>query len=243
MRSRAARLRSSSRPDRRLGASMLVVACACALGLSLVGVAQGRHPVSGRVIAPVMGVGGAGWLERPERESEEATSVAVRALGLKRGQVVADIGAGSGYYTVRMAREVGPTGTVFATDIQPGMLDLLRRNVARAGLDNVTPLLGAPDDPKLPADTLDLALMVDVYHELAEPQAFVRRLRTALKRTGRLVLLEYRKEDSRVPIRPEHKMSVAEVRAELEPEGFRLSAVLNDLPWQHILVLTRTDAP
>lgn len=233
----------------RRGAGWSRTLAALALAALLVGGAltaldaQGRHPVSGRIIAPVMGVGGAGWLERPEREAEEAPSIAIRALGLKAGQVVADIGAGSGYYTVRMAREVGPAGKVYATDIQPGMLDLLRRNVAQASLENVVPVLGAADDPRLPADTLDLALMVDVYHELSSPQEFARRLRVALKRTGRLVLLEYRKEDPRVPIRPEHKMSVAEVRAELEPEGFRLATVLNDLPWQHILVLTRTDAP
>lgn len=220
-------------------AAALVVASAVAL----VALAQspGRHPVSGRIIAPVMGVGGAGWLERPEREREEAPSIAIRALELKAGQVVADIGAGSGYYTQRMADAVGPTGKVYATDIQPGMLDILKRRVARAGLTNVELVLGTVDDPKLPANTLDLAIMVDVYHELSEPQAFIRRLRAALKPTGRLVLLEFRKEDPSVPIRPEHKMSVAEVKAELEPEGFRLSTVLNDLPWQHILVLTRTE--
>lgn len=213
------------------------------LTLTVIVQAQLRHPVSGRVIAPVMGVGGAEWLERPEREAEEAPSIAIQALKIQPGQTVADIGAGSGYYTVRMARVVGSTGKVFATDIQPGMLDLLVRNVAKAKLDNVVPVLGTPDDPKLPPDSLDLAIMVDVYHELAAPQAFIRKLRASLKRTGRLVLLEFRKEDPRVPIRPEHKMSVAEVRQELEPEGFRLSAVLDDLPWQHILVLTRTDAP
>lgn len=205
--------------------------------------AQGRHPVSGRVIAPVMGVGGAGWLERPEREAEEAPSIAIRALQLKKGQVVADIGAGSGYYTMRMADAVGPEGKVYATDIQTGMLDIVRRRVTAARLTNVETVLSAPDDPKLPADSLDLAIMVDVYHELSAPQEFIRRLRPALKRTGRLVLLEFRKEDPRVPIRPEHKMSIAEVKAELEPEGFKLSTVLNDLPWQHILVLTRSDAP
>ncbi len=215
-----------------------------AAGLMLVVLdAQGRHPLSGRIIAPVMGVGGAGWLERPEREAEEAPSVAVRALQLKKGQVVADIGAGSGYYTMRMADAVGPEGKVYATDIQTGMLDIVRRRVTAARLTNVETVLSAPDDPKLPADSLDLAIMVDVYHELAAPQEFIRRLRPALKRTGRLVLLEFRKEDSRVPIRPEHKMSIAEVKAELEPEGFKLSTVLNDLPWQHILVLTRSDAP
>lgn len=205
--------------------------------------AQGRHPISGRVIAPVMGVGGAGWLERPEREAEEAPSIAIRALELKKGQVVADIGAGSGYYTMRMADAVGPEGKVYATDIQTGMLDIVRRRVTAARLTNVETVLSAPDDPKLPADSLDLAIMVDVYHELSAPQEFIRRLRPALKRTGRLVLLEFRKEDPRVPIRPEHKMSIAEVKAEFEPEGFKLSTVLNDLPWQHILVLTRTDAP
>jgi SAM-dependent methyltransferase len=225
------------------GVRVGVAAIGMTLAISVVVQAQLRHPVSGRVIAPVMGVGGAEWLERPERDSEEAPGKAIQALKIQPGQVVADIGAGSGYYTVRLAREVGATGKVYGTDIQPGMLDLLARNVARAGLDNVVAVLGTPDDPKLPLDSLDLALMVDVYHELAAPQAFIRRLRASLKRTGRLVLLEFRKEDPRVPIRPEHKMSVDEVRKELEPEGFRLSAVLDDLPWQHILVLTRTDAP
>jgi protein-L-isoaspartate O-methyltransferase len=205
--------------------------------------AQQRHPVSGRVIAPVMGVGGAAWLERPEREDEEAPSKAISALKIQPGQVVADIGAGSGYYTVRLARVVGPTGRVFATDIQPGMLGLLRGNVAKAQLENVTPVLGAPDDPMLPAASIDLAIMVDVYHELAAPQAFLRRLRPALKKDGRLVLLEFRKEDPRVPILEVHKMSVSEVRQELEAEGFHLSAVLNDLPWQHILVLTLAPTP
>ena len=226
---------------RRLSA---LAAGTLAAGLMLVVLdAQGRHPISGRVIAPVMGVGGAGWLERPEREAEEAPSIAIRALQLKKGQVVADIGAGSGYYTMRMADAVGPEGKVYATDIQTGMLDIVRRRVAAARLTNVETVLSAPDDPKLPADSLDLAIMVDVYHELSAPQEFIRRLRPALKRTGRLVLLEFRKEDPRVPIRPEHKMSIAEVKAELEPEGFKLSTVLNDLPWQHIIVLARSDAP
>ena len=228
---------------RPLAAVAALAAIAAALALSAVLQAQQRHPVSGRVIAPVMGVGGAEWLERPERESEEAPTKAIQALQIQPGQVVADIGAGSGYYTVRLAREVGPTGKVYGTDIQPGMLDLLLRNVAKAKLDNVVPVLGTPDDPKLPPGSIDLALMVDVYHELAAPQAFIRKLRASLKPTGRLVLLEFRKEDPRVPIRPEHKMSVAEVRQELEPEGFTLSAVLDVLPWQHILVLTRTSAP
>jgi cyclopropane fatty-acyl-phospholipid synthase-like methyltransferase len=199
--------------------------------------AQGRHPVSGREIAPVMGVGGAGWLERPERESEEEPSRAIEALDLRPGMAVADIGAGTGYYTVRMARKVGEEGRVYATDIQVGMLSIVQRRAAQEKLQNIKPVLSAPDDPKLPPGSLDLALMVDVYHELAQPQAFVRRLREALKPDGRLVLVEFRKEDPRVPIKEEHKMSVAQVRQELSADGYAIDRVIDVLPWQHIIVL------
>ncbi len=218
---------------RRIAGLLVLLVLVLAVVLS----AQQRHPVSGRVIAPVMGVGGAAWLERPERESEEATSRAVEALDLKPGMVVADVGAGSGYYTVRMARKVGPAGKVFATDIQVGMLDILKRRMSREGVENVVPVLGAPDDPRLPAGAIDLALMVDVYHELAAPQVFVRRLRDALKPDGRLVLIEFRKEDPRVPIQEVHKMSVDQVRQELGAEGYAIDKVIDVLPWQHIIVL------
>ncbi len=199
--------------------------------------AQRTHPVSGRVFAPVMGVGGAGWLERAEREQEEAPSKAIDALELKPGMVVADIGAGSGYYTSRMSGRVGPAGRVYATDIQPGMIELLNRRVAREGLGNVTTVLGAMDDPKLPPASVDLAIMVDVYHELQQPQLFLQRLKAAFKPGGRLVLLEFRKEDPSVPILEVHKMSVAQVKAELEAEGFVLDRLIDVLPWQHIIVL------
>ncbi len=200
--------------------------------------AQRRHPLSGRVLAPVMGVGGAGWLERPEREAEEAPSKALAALELKPGMVVADIGAGSGYYTSRMSKLVGATGKVYATDIQPGMIELLNRRIQSEGLANVTPILGGMDDPKLPPNSIDLAIMVDVYHELQTPQVFLQRLREVFKPGGRLVLVEFRKEDARVPILEVHKMSVAEVKMELEAEGFVLDKVIDVLPWQHIIVLT-----
>ena len=196
-----------------------------------------RHPVSGRIFAPVMGVGGAGWLERSEREQEEAPSKAIEALELKPGMVVADIGAGSGYYTARIAKRLGPTGRVYATDIQPGMIELLNRRIANEGLTNVTTILGAMEDPKLPPQSIDLAIMVDVYHELQQPQVFLQRLKETFKPDGRLVLLEFRKEDPTVPILEVHKMSVAEVKAELEAEGFVLDRVVNVLPWQHIIVL------
>ena len=199
--------------------------------------AQRRHPVSGRIFAPVMGVGGAGWLERAEREEEEAPSKAIDALDLQPGMVVADIGAGSGYYTSRMARRVGPTGRVYATDIQPGMIELLNRRITSEGLTNVTTVLGGMDDPKLPPRAIDLAIMVDVYHELQQPQVFLQRLKDAFKPGGRLVLLEFRKEDPKVPILEVHKMSVAEVKQEMEAEGFVLDKVIDVLPWQHIIVL------
>ena len=199
--------------------------------------AQRRHPVSGRIFAPVMGVGGAGWLERPEREEEEAPSKALDALELKPGMVVADIGAGSGYYASRMAKRVGPSGRVYATDIQQGMIDLLDRRIRSEGLANVTTVLGGIDDPKLPAGAIDLAIMVDVYHELQQPQIFLQALKPAFKPGGRLVLIEFRKEDPKVPILEVHKMSVAEVKQELEAEGFVMDRVIDVLPWQHIIVL------
>jgi len=199
--------------------------------------AQRRHPVSGRIFAPVMGVGGAGWLERPEREDEEAPSKALDALDLKAGMVVADIGAGSGYYASRIAKRVGPTGRVIATDIQPGMIEILDRRIRMEGLSNITTVLGGADDPRLPPASIDLAIMVDVYHELQQPQLFLQRLKGAFKPDGRLVLLEFRKEDPKVPILEVHKMSVAEVKQELEAEGFVLDKVIDVLPWQHIIVL------
>ena len=199
--------------------------------------AQRRHPVSGRIFAPVMGVGGAGWLERPEREDEEAPSKALDALDLKPGMIVADIGAGSGYYSARIAKRVGSSGRVYATDIQPGMIALLDRRIKSEGLTNVTTVLGGMDDPKLAPQSIDLAIMVDVYHELQEPQIFLQRLKATFKPGGRLVLLEFRKEDPKVPILEVHKMSVAEVKQELEAEGFVIDKVIDVLPWQHIIVL------
>ena len=211
----------------------------CIFVLALELWAQAVHPVTGRRIAPVMGVGGAGWLVRSERESEEAPGLALDAIGIARGSTVADIGAGAGYFTWRLAERTGPGGRVYANDIQPAMLDMLRKNMAQRGIANVEAVLGAEDDPRLPAGRIDVALLVDVYHEFSQPQKMLRKLREALKPDGRLVLLEYRKEDPAVPIRPEHKMSVAEVKAEVEPEGYRLEKVLEALPRQHILVFTR----
>ncbi len=201
---------------------------------------QAEHPLTGRPIAPVMGVGGADWLDRGEREAEEHPDEALDAIGFKPGMVVADIGAGTGYMTLRMAKRVGPSGKVYANDVQPEMLRRLRQNAAKAKLTNIETVLGTESDPKLPVSELDLILLVDVYHEFSQPQKMLRKMREELKPTGRLVLLEYRKEDPTIPIRPEHKMSVQEVKTEVEAEGFHLDKVLETLPRQHILILTKS---
>jgi ubiquinone/menaquinone biosynthesis C-methylase UbiE len=189
-----------------------------------------------------MGVAGADWLDRPERGSEENPDLALDALGIRPGMVVADIGAGTGYMSLRIAKRVGPTGKVYANDLQPDMLRRLRENAARAKIANIETVLGEEADPKLPLGQMDLVLLVDVYHEFSEPQKMLRKIRETLKPDGRLVLLEYRKEDPSIPIRPEHKMSVAEVRTELEAEGFHLGPVIETLPRQHILILTKAAA-
>lgn len=222
----------------RWTARMLAVAVVL---VPVVALAQddGRHPVSGRLYANTMSAAGAEWLDRPEREDEESPKKAIALLGLKPGDVVADVGAGSGYFTLKMAGIVGPTGRVYATDIQQEMLDIIRAKMGSAPLTNVTLVLGTDEDPKLPAGTIDMALMVDVYHELHEPQAVLKNLRTALKPGGRLVLIEYREEDPAVPIQRLHKMSVQTARLEVEHEGFTLSRVVSDLPWQHLLVFTK----
>ncbi|MBZ5623288.1 MAG: class I SAM-dependent methyltransferase [Acidobacteriia bacterium] len=200
---------------------------------------QGVHPVTGRRYAGVMGPAGADWLVRPEREVEEQPDAALDAIGIAKGATVADVGAGAGYMTWRLAERVGPSGKVYANDIQQKMLDLLRRNMDQRKLANVETVLGALDDPKLPPGAIDLLLLVDVYHEFSEPQPMLRHIRESLKPDGRLVLLEYRAEDPQVPIRPEHKMTVAQAKAEVEPEGFRLDRVLETLPRQHILIFRK----
>ena len=227
------------RTNALLGSSLLAVVLAAGLAAQQPGV----HPISGRRFAPVMGYQGADWLERSEREEEEAPDVALNVLKIPKGASVADIGAGSGYVTVRLAARVGPTGRVFATDVQPQMLTMLARRLNDKKITNVTLIEGTLDDPKLPPASVDLALMVDVYHEFSQPQAMLRRLKDALKPHGRLVLLEYRKEDPSVPIKPEHKMSVAEAKMEVEAEGFTLSKVDEALPRQHILIFVASPAP
>jgi SAM-dependent methyltransferase len=204
---------------------------------------NGVHPLTGRHIAGVCGAGPcAQWLERPEREQEENPEAALDALNIKPGMVVADVGAGTGYMSLKLAKRVGASGKVYAEDVQPEMLDKIRANAAKAGLANIETVQGTFTDPKLPKAQMDLVLLVDVYHEFSEPQKMLQGIRDSLKPDGRLVLLEFRKEDPNIPIIPEHKMSVGEVRTELEAEGFKLGSVIETLPRQHILILTKAAA-
>jgi SAM-dependent methyltransferase len=195
---------------------------------------QKQHPVSGRVIAPTMSVEGASWLERPEREREEQPQKAIDALHLVPGMNVGEVGSGTGYYALRIAKRIQPGGTFYANDLQPAMLELLRHNADAQKISNIQTVAGSETDAHLPHADLDYVLMVDVYHELSEPQAMLRNIAGSLKPNGRLVLLEFRKEDPNVPIRPEHEMTVHDVKAELTAEGYVLDKLIETLPWQHM---------
>jgi ubiquinone/menaquinone biosynthesis C-methylase UbiE len=219
--------------------TIVAMAFTLAMALSLAAQQTSVHPLSGRRFAQTMGAEGADWLDRAERDVEEEPDRAIDVLKIEKGSTVADIGAGSGYMTVKLAKKVGPQGRVYANDIQPAMLELLNKRMTKSKIANVSVVLGMQDDPRLPVETLDLVLMVDVYHELSQPQLMLRHIRASLKPGGRLVLLEYRKEDPSIPIKPEHKMSVADAKLEVEAEGFRLTKTNEDLPRQHILIFTK----
>jgi ubiquinone/menaquinone biosynthesis C-methylase UbiE len=183
-----------------------------------------------------MGWQGAAWLEREEREREERTDILVTALGLKPGLVVADIGAGTGYLSRRMAPSVMPGGRVLAVDVQPEMVGMLRTLVHQTGLTQIKPSLGTETDVKLPAASVDLAIMVDVYHELAFPQEVLASIVRALKPGGRLVFVEYRAEDPNVPIKLLHKMSEAQIKREAAAQGLLWDHTVETLPWQHLVI-------
>jgi precorrin-6B methylase 2 len=193
----------------------------------------------GREIAQVMGWQGAAWLEREEREQEERGSRLLAALKLQPGMVVADIGAGSGWYTRRLAPLVGPQGRVYAVDVQPQMVAMLEEIARRPGFGNVVPVLGTTVDVKLPAGSLDLSIMVDVYHELEFPWEMLASLVRATRPGGRIVFVEYRAEDAFVPIKTLHKMSEAQVRREAAVFPLEWERTVRTLPWQHVIVFRR----
>ena len=193
----------------------------------------------GRQISHVMGHQGAAWLERPEREKEEHPKKVLEALELKPGMVVADIGAGTGYFSFRIAPKIAPGGKVLAVDIQQEMLDLIRAKAKKTGVDNVEPVLGTIKDPKLPEGKVDIAIRVDVYHEFDHPWEMMKAIRKSLKPGGRVVLVEYRGEDPEVPIKPLHKMTVKQVRKEMEYTGLKWKKLVDTLPRQHILIFEK----
>jgi len=193
----------------------------------------------GREIAQVMGHVGADWLERPEREAEEHTTQMVDLLNLKPGQVVADIGAGTGYLSRQLACKIVPGGKVLAVDIQPEMLELLAKRMARAGITNVVPVLGTVSDPKLAANSVDLVLMVDVYHEFEFPFEMMSNICRSLKPGGRVAFVEFRAEDPNVPIKPLHKMSGAQVRKEMKRLPLVLLSTSEQLPRQHLVIFVK----
>jgi ubiquinone/menaquinone biosynthesis C-methylase UbiE len=193
----------------------------------------------GREIAAVMGHQGADWLERPEREEEEQPAKLVAQLKIKPGDVVADIGAGTGYVSRRLAAKVGGQGKVLAVDIQLEMLELLTNKMATLGITNLIPVLGSESDPKLPTGSVDMVLMVDVYHEFDYPYEMMSAICRSLKPSGRVVFVEFRAEDPEVPIKRLHKMTEAQVRKEMEPLPLRWVESIEVLPRQHIIVFAR----
>ena len=190
----------------------------------------------GRRLAPTMSHEGAPWLTRPERDAEEDTSSMLRALDLEPGDVVCDIGAGNGYHTLSFAEAVAPGGEAVAVDIQPEMLELLKKRAHEAKIGNVRTILGQTTNPKLTAATCDMVFLADVYHELSDPPIMLAHLRAALKPGGVMALLEFRAEDPDVPIKPLHKMTRAKIDKELTANGFRLRRSYDELPWQHLML-------
>ena len=193
----------------------------------------------GREIAQTMHWGGAEWLVRDSRQHEEDTDTLLDALALGPGMAVCDLGCGNGFHTLRIAERVGPQGVVYAVDVQPQMLSLLRRRAERAGLDNIERIVGTATDPQLPDASCELILMVDVYHELAYPELMLQAVRRALKPGGRAAVVEFRAEDPEVPIKPRHKMSKAQIEREWTANGFRVVGSFDELPWQHLVFFAR----
>jgi ubiquinone/menaquinone biosynthesis C-methylase UbiE len=196
----------------------------------------------GRRIARTMHYTGAEWLIRNVREREERCSMMLTNLGLKPGMTVCDMGCGNGYHSLPIAKILGDQGLVVGVDVQPEMLEYLRERMEKQGVENVIPILGSYHNPRLPPNQIDLVLMVDVYHEFSHPVQMLASIRKSLKPGGKIVLLEYRKEDPKVPIKELHKMSKAQVDKEMVANGFKLVSSFDGLPWQHMLFYGKDDS-
>lgn len=224
--------------SRAFALSLLLAGISCspspAVGpQSQVPAATDRHP------AGVFGHENWEWLERPGREQEEKPEVVIQAMNLKEGDVVAEIGTGSGFFARRLARAVGPTGKVYGNDIQPEMLEKLKELATKEGIANIVPVLGTETDPNLPKGEIDWIILVDVYHEFQQPEPMLAKIREALKPNGRVALIEYRAEgESASHISPPHRMSVEQVLSEWEPAGFTLMETVETLPSQHLFLFT-----
>lgn len=199
------------------------------------GIAKPLDSYMGRPIAQTMHYTGAQWLIRDRREREERCSLMLANLGVKNGMAICDMGCGNGFHTLKLAQMTGPQGYVIGVDVQPQMLMLMRNRMEETGIENVTPVLGSFHNPRLPPKSLDLILLVDVYHEFSHPPQMLAAMRKSLKPGGVIVLVEYRQEDPEVPIKPKHKMSKAQVDKELTANGFTLVKSFDKLPWQHML--------
>jgi SAM-dependent methyltransferase len=196
----------------------------------------------GREIAQVMSFHGASWLERPERDQEEHTSKLLPPMKIKAGAAVVDMGAGSGYYTFRLVDIVGATGKVYAVDIQAEMLAIIGKRMKEKEVKNIELVKGTETDPKLPDNAIDLILMVDVYHEFSYPYEMTEAMVKSLKPGGRLVFVEFRKEDDNVPIKLVHKMTEKQVLKEMEPFPLRHVETQKHLPWQHVIIFEKKTA-
>ena len=249
---------------------LLLLLSAIVAPLAPVHTSRGESPATpgrymGREIATTMHYSGAEWLTRESRQREEDCRRLLEELHVKPGQAICDMGCGNGFYTLKLAHLAGAKGKVYAFDIQLGdcsieltfwakgkvyavdiqqeMLDMLMRRVKEAKLTNVVPLLSTETDPRLKENSIDLMLMVDVYHEFSQPEAMLKAIRKSLKPGGRIALAEFRAEDPNVPIKPEHKMSKKQILKEFTANGLKLSGQFDKLPWQHLMFFTRDDAP
>lgn len=195
----------------------------------------------GREIAITMHYSGANWLTRESRQREEDCRAMLAALEIKPGQTVCDLGCGNGFYSLQLASLVGECGKVVAVDIQQEMLHMLHERAKETGVANLDTVLGTPVDPGVPPCSMDVVLLVDVYHEFSHPEQMLAAIRRSLRPGGRMVLVEFRLEDPKVPIKLEHKMSKQQILKELLPGGFRLAAEHDRLPWQHMMFFERSE--